>query len=44
MGTEDDIFKGCNPSSADLTPGSNGSPGLGYGCTAKVIQEGDINY
>jgi prepilin-type N-terminal cleavage/methylation domain-containing protein len=44
IGTLDDVFLGCDPTSNDITPSSDGAPGFGYGCTAKVIKDGKIDY
>lgn len=43
-GALDDVYAGCDPSSTDVTGDSNGAPGNGSGCTAKVLQEGKISY
>lgn len=44
VGALDDIRRGCDPASSDTTYGTNGSPGRGTGCTARVIKEGKIDY
>lgn len=44
MGTTDDYAKGCDPTSTDVSPGADGSPGIGGGCTSIVISEGVMNY
>lgn len=44
VGTPNDVINGCDLSSADVSPGSNGAPGHGSGCTAKILTEGDVNY
>lgn len=46
VGIFDDEKRGCDPESTDTTYtyGTNGSPGLGLGCTLKVIQDGKITY
>lgn len=44
VGLSSDSSNGCDPSSADVTGGADGDPGAGMGCTAKVLQEGAVNY
>ena len=44
IGALDDEYRGCDPTSTDITPGGDGAPGSGGGCTAKVIKEGKIAY
>jgi len=44
MGSLDDTYSGCDPSSSDIAAGTDGAPGSGLGCTAKVLQEGKISY
>jgi prepilin-type N-terminal cleavage/methylation domain-containing protein len=44
VGSLDDMKRGCDPNSTDTTQDNDGAPGTGEGCTAKVIQEGKINY
>lgn len=44
LGALDDTWSGCDPASSDVSAGSNGAPGAGPGCTAKVLLEGKINY
>lgn len=43
-GALDDICQGCDPTSNDIGCDSNGASGCGFGCTAKVIKEGKIDY
>lgn len=42
-GMDGTIFAGCNPASNDTTASDNGAAGIGY-CTAKVLQDGAVNY
>jgi prepilin-type N-terminal cleavage/methylation domain-containing protein len=43
-GVGGDVWGGCDPNSVDVTPGAVGTPGIGLGCAAKVLQEGAVNY
>lgn len=43
-GLTDNEYFGCNPASTDISEGSNGAPGEGQGCTAKLILEKTMNY
>lgn len=47
MGSLDDTSGGCDPASADVTTSVSDAtlcPGNGTGCTAKIIQDGAVNY
>jgi prepilin-type N-terminal cleavage/methylation domain-containing protein len=44
VGSLDDVRRGCDPTSSDVSYGTNGSPGRGTGCTSRVIKEGKIDY
>lgn len=44
VGLPDCTYGGCDPTSLDVTFGADGAPGLGAGCTARVLQEGAVNY
>jgi prepilin-type N-terminal cleavage/methylation domain-containing protein len=44
LGSLDDIYGGCNKNSSDTAPNNDGAPGIGIGCTAKIIKEGKIDY
>jgi prepilin-type N-terminal cleavage/methylation domain-containing protein len=44
IGSLDDVYLGCDKTSTDVTADSDGAPGAGVGCTAKVLQEGKIDY
>ena len=44
VGIQNDTSYGCDPTSSDVTYDANGAPGFGAGCTAKVIQDGKIDY
>ena len=43
-GSNDDTWKGCDPTSTDETGDSSGAPGTGVGCAAKILQENAVNY